>query len=223
MSRVRRLDDVSVGFWLAERLDRRDDRFGTVGSVLPSGFARVVRVLHPLRGGGAWADEAARTGRTMHPLVQWRAIAAHVVDGRSGELDPEEGSIPAATLETVLRHCPADGEVVHAVWDGFGGVEPAHPSLRGNQRHYALFSGPRAAVTDWPGLDTPWGQSANYVWPADRSWCVATEIDWDSTLVACDDAVADALLADPALETYEVGFADDLTWDGDRVNGPGRA
>ncbi|MBT9254043.1 hypothetical protein KMZ32_15815 [Phycicoccus sp. MAQZ13P-2] len=115
------------------------------------------------------------------------------------------------------------GDVVHAVWFGFGWVDPPEPLLVGNMRDYALFAGQREAVTEWPGMDTPWRQSANYVWPADRSWCVATEIDRDFTLVACDDAVADALRADPDLETYDVAETDDLTWAGDRVNGPGRA
>ncbi|QIM20196.1 hypothetical protein G7075_01935 [Phycicoccus sp. HDW14] len=224
MADLRRLADVSVGEWLVQRLDRRPDAWGTAGSVVPTGFARVVRVLHPVGEGGAtWASVAARTGRTMHPLVQWRSIADHAVDGRSSDIDPEEGSIPAETLEAVLRHCPADGEVVHAVWDGFGGVDPATPLLPGHGRCYALFAGPRAAVTDWPGLDTPWHQSANLVWPADRSWCVATEIDWDFTLVACADGVADALRAEPDLETYDVAVTDDLTWAGDRLNGPARA
>ncbi|WP_030529573.1 hypothetical protein [Phycicoccus jejuensis] len=224
MAVVRRLTDVSVGSWLVDRLDRREDRFGTAGSVVPSGFARVVRVLHPVGTDGAtWASVAARTGRTMHPLVQWRSIADHVVDGRSGDIDPEEGSIPAATLEVVLRHCPATGDVVHGVWSGFGWVDPPDPLLVGNLRDYALFTGPRQAVTEWPGIAAPWDQSANYVWPADRSWCVATEIDWDFTLVACDDDVADALRADPDLETYDVAETDDLMRAGDRVNGPGRA
>ncbi|MGG5260420.1 hypothetical protein [Phycicoccus avicenniae] len=223
MAVVRRLTDVSVGTWLADRLDRGSGAWGTAGSVVPAGFPRVVRVLHPVGENGTWASVAARTGRTMHPLVQWRHIADHVVDGRSDDIDPEEGSIPAGTLEAVLRHCPADGDVVHAVWSGFGGVEPPEPLLVGNLRDYALFTGPCVAVTDWPGMDTPWGQSANYLWPSDRSWCAATEIDWDFTLVACADEVAGALLADPALETFEVELGDDLTWDGDRVNGPGRA
>ncbi|QKE83971.1 hypothetical protein [Arthrobacter sp. NEB 688] len=223
MADVRRLTDVAVGDWLVQRLDRRRDAWGTAGSAVPTGFPRVVRVLHPVWGGGRWADEAARTGRTMHPLVQWRSISADHLAGRPCEDEPEEGSIPAETLERVLRHCPAQGEVVHAVWDGFGAVDPPGPLLIGHGRAFALFSGPRAAVTDWPGLDTPWGQSANLVWPADRSWCLATEIDWDFTLVACADDVADALRADPGLETYDVAVTDDLTWAGDRVNGPGRA
>ena len=58
------------------------------------------------------------------------------------------------------------------------------------------------------------------VWPRDRAWVVATEIDWDSTIVAGSRALIDALLADPSLEAYEVTEESDLTYDGDTVNAP---
>jgi hypothetical protein len=65
--------------------------------------------------------------------------------------------------------------------------------------------------------DVAW-QSANLVWPPDRSWCVAAEIDWDSTLVAGTAATCAAILADPRLEAFEVDYGDDLSWFGDTVN-----
>jgi hypothetical protein len=85
-------------------------------------------------------------------------------------------------------------------------------------RAYRLFAGDKAAHTTWPGMDPFWPQSANLIWPADRSWCIATEIDWDSTLVACAAGVADALLSDRRLEAFEVRYDDDLSWCGDTVN-----
>jgi hypothetical protein len=48
-------------------------------------------------------------------------IASHFDGrGRSSDVDPDEGSAPAHTLDVILEHCPADGDVVQAVWDGFG-------------------------------------------------------------------------------------------------------
>ncbi len=52
----------------------------------------------------------------------------------------------------------------------------------------------------------------------DRSWCVATEIDLDSTLVAGDAALIDAVLARGGLEAWPVGPSDLLSTDGDTVN-----
>jgi hypothetical protein len=90
--------------------------------VVPTGFPRVARVLHPAEDGGtSYAQIAASTGRTVHSLVQWAAIATKDFSGhgRSG-LDPSEGSAPEHTLRAILRHCPAEGDVVHAVWTGWG-------------------------------------------------------------------------------------------------------
>jgi len=60
--------------------------------------------------------------------------------------------------------------------------------------------------------------SPNLLWPADLAWCVATEIDCDSTLVGGSRALVDAICADDALEAFEVTEDDDLTWTGDTVN-----
>jgi hypothetical protein len=45
-------------------------------------------------------------------------------------------------------------------------------------------------------------QAPNLIWPADRSWYVASEYDLDSTLVGCSRHLADAILAAPELEVW---------------------
>lgn len=105
----------------------------------------------------------------------------------------------------------------------------AGPRLRTPFRDYLLFTGPlrsaqqlghrtpEALRGQWPD---EWlaRQSPNLLWPDDRSWCVATEIDFDSTLVGGPADLVDALLATPALEAYPVSPGDDLGLYGDRVN-----
>ena len=70
------------------------------------------------------------------------------------------------------------------------------------------------------GPDDDWfvAQSPNLFWPADRSWCVATEIDVDSTVVAGSTALVEAVLARGDLEAWPVQPADLLSIDGDAVN-----
>ena len=58
---------------------------------------------------------------------------------------------------------------------------------------------------------------AEYVVAGDRAWFVATEIDFDSTLVGCTRACATALLASE-LEVMEVSAETRLDIDGDTVN-----
>jgi len=68
------------------------------------------------------------------------------------------------------------------------------------------------------GENWPAWQSPNLLWPADRAWFLASEIDFNSTLVAGDtDLIAD-ILACPALELWPVRPHDSLGSDGDTVN-----
>lgn len=76
----------------------------------------------------------------------------------------------------------------------------------------------RAGIGVWPELHVAIGPQL--IWPADRSWTVASEIDWDSTIVAGSRALVDAVLADERLEAFEVDEDADLTWEGDVVNPP---
>ena len=46
----------------------------------------------------------------------------------------------------------------------------------------------------------------------------ATEIDWDSTLVAGSSPMVDAILGDARLEAFAVEYGDDLTWYGDTLS-----
>lgn len=79
------------------------------------------------------------------------------------------------------------------------------PRQRHPHRDYLLFSGrletELATGFDVGSLDS---QSPNLVWPADRTWCVAIEIDFDSTVVGGPVALIDEALADPTLEAWRV-------------------
>lgn len=108
--------------------------------------------------------------------------------------------------------------------DGYAG--PLLLRLPG--RDYVLLSASLAELIDpaWPwAAGIGWhgsfaGPMPALIWPDDHSWCVATEIDFDSTLVGGSRALVDAILADEVFEAFEVGPDDDLTWDGDTVNPP---
>ncbi len=102
------------------------------------------------------------------------------------------------------------------------------PGQEGTGREHLMMAGAladladpdwgyRAAIGWWGPFRDPAPQLA---WPADHAWLVASEIDWDSTIVAGSRALVDAVLADPAVEAFEVGPDDDLSWDGDTVNPP---
>ncbi|MCI2237229.1 hypothetical protein MO973_04100 [Paenibacillus sp. TRM 82003] len=88
-------------------------------------------------------------------------------------------------------------------------------------REYLLFTGPlHAALGMGDQVTDDWfdPQSPNLLWPADRSWCLATEIDFDSTLIAGPVDLIDAVLAAPALEAWPVHEDDDLSAFADHLN-----
>ncbi len=95
------------------------------------------------------------------------------------------------------------------------------PRLELPGRDYLLFAGPLDAIEDLVRYESdpfPGEQSPNLFWPADRSWCVGTEIDFDSTIVAGDADLIDAVLASPELEAWPVQPGDSLRFDGDTLN-----
>lgn len=61
-------------------------------------------------------------------------------------------------------------------------------------------------------------RTPSLLWPGDHAWCLATEVDFDSTLVGGCRALVDAVLADETLEAFEVAETDSLAYDADQVN-----
>lgn len=152
----------------------------------------------------------------------------------SGTSTAEEDPRHAAMLNASISD-PLNEGVLSAKWhDGILPREVSEgPRLELPARSHVLFAGDLNVFTndDWP-LDVPWrdhigeahgfppsAQAPSLIWPADRSWVIVSEIDFDSTIVAGPASLIAALVADPALEAFEIPGDADLTWDADRVNG----
>jgi hypothetical protein len=61
-------------------------------------------------------------------------------------------------------------------------------------------------------------ETPNLIWPEDRAWFVASEVDLDSTLVGGSRDLVDELLASPDLEVWEVDGEVSLQSDADKLN-----
>ncbi|MBF4574345.1 hypothetical protein ITJ64_17680 [Herbiconiux sp. VKM Ac-1786] len=229
------------GAWIAPRLGG----WGSVGGVAGRGFEAYARVLHPVEvddgAGGAlgpwgWAEVAARTGRVVHPLAQWHRVAGVdelrgdvEVDGRrvsappTGRLDPRL----LAALVPALAAATTSDAVTLAVWEGWGhGVTLPGPRFELPGRAYGLLGGRLAELADpeWPwaagiGWTPPFeGPMPQLIWPADHAWVLASEIDWDSTIVAGSRALIDAVLALDVVEAFPVDADDSLMSHADLIN-----
>jgi len=164
---------------------------------------------------------------------------------RAGDLAQDLLRVLCATLR---EYTATSDACWFCIWDGYGwahnssasvvfhpaGVRPtaspakanlrydvaAAPRVSLSYREYLLFEGPLDAAidTDWSPDGGIFPQSPNLFWPQDHTWCVASEIDLYATLVGGPQALADALVANPALEAWHVEPTDPVTSDGDRIN-----
>lgn len=130
-----------------------------------------------------------------------------------GELDGY-GWLEAATRP----HSKVDDRKRHTLT--LDEIGRARSRLRLPGRNYVVLAGPlRGALRIGSfSLGMFWPQSPNIFWPADLTWCVASEIDFDSTLVGGSARLIDAVLDTPELDAWPVGPDDSLAYDADKIN-----
>jgi hypothetical protein len=214
--------DVSVGVWISSA--RRRGERGTVSALVPAVFEAYARVLHPaVRYAGdddvevPWSEVAAHNGTVAHRLMQWVALTRGPVDSQPPVWDdgPSEGHLPVAVagrlIEVLARSTATPADCLFGRWDGFGydlpsPEVPPRLLLRG-ERDVVLVRGPIAAAARNLAPE-PHEQSANLWWPADRSWCVVTDIDLMSSYVGGSAACVAELLRTPGLEAYPAAAED---------------
>jgi hypothetical protein len=146
------------------------------------------------------------------------------------ESPPREGELPSdiavALASVLMKHTEMPELCYFGYWEGWGdpviltapsgGInEPPDRLLAGYEgtprstrdqtsafeipgRRFFLFEGTIDEVeTKWT---EPFGALASMWWPADRTWCVATEIDLTSTFVGGSEACIAEVLSHPDLE-----------------------
>jgi hypothetical protein len=195
MARLRAAPDVRAADWVVEGLAE----FGeSVHSLVPVGFSAYVRIFHPayMTHGDRldpvrWSAIAAANGAHYHAGMQLTAITGSFDSyegGQPGMFDapPEIGTLPADLAErlaaSLVRRTKSAETAWFAFWNGFGGIRHQiafAPTFFAPHREYHLLAGPVEALSE-SGAD-PSYQSASLWWPDDRAWCVATEIDLNTT------------------------------------------
>jgi hypothetical protein len=227
--------DVSVGIWISSA--RRRAEPGTVAALLPAGFEAYARVLHPaVRYAGdddvevSWAEVAEHNGTLTHPLVQWHTVTGSWERHSSGSQasiwddGPAEGHLPVAVagrlVPVLARHTRTPQDCVFGRWDGYGDLpgpdSPPRLLLRGGTDLVLV----RGAVTDAVRnlAPEPHEQSATLWWPADRAWCVVTELDATSTYIGGTAACIEELLDVHGVEAFQARTDDPTSPAADVVN-----
>ena len=216
-----------------------------VGAWVPPVFDAYLRILHPARRPDGrpvrWLEVAEWSGGTIHALAQFHQMARPRGLGLHSPpfaAPPRSGVLDSATLEalceTLVRHTATPELCCFGVWDGFGWIPPdmtLAARLKLSERTYLTFRGPLNAVREigWRpgeglhghGFPAGFGfqqESPSIMWPSDRRWFVATEVDLDSTFVGGTAALVQDLLADERLEAWRVSATDPTDAGSDPIN-----
>lgn len=202
--------------WITARLLPVEPHATRVGSVVPTGFEEYARILHPATGRKpeddliSWHVAARAAGVKIHAETQWESIVEAFETGgiaRPWTQDPMPGRCPKSVLgalSAVLADYTSTSDTVwYAMWTGFPGVESlAKVAARFElpAREYALLVGPISAASDVIEGRSALTPTASLWWPDDRSWCVATEVDFRWTYVGGSAACIRDVEANSTLE-----------------------
>jgi hypothetical protein len=223
------LRDVSPAAWIGPRLHPFAQ---DIGSVIPQGFAGYARLFHPVELEGSrrerWSDVAARNGRIVHAEMQFHMIAAP--RGQTPSVDynranqPRMGTLRVEELRILVEHLRRETTTPDvcwfAMWEGFGGLddEAIRERVELPHRNYLLYGGAIDRALESRMEPFPFDQSPSLWWPEDRTWFVATEIDFDSTFVGGDDGLIAALISDKRLEALPIALSARADAAADRMN-----
>lgn len=224
---LRVTDGTAAGAWIAPRLG---GEFGAVTRQVPKGFEAYARIFHPIVGYGGkpmrWAEVAKLVGTTPHREMQWEDLAGGTQWYGEGPLTGGLDFFDLDALREILSARTVDpsdcyfGLSTSQGWlDAFPASQYGRRLLRlPPERFHIVLAGPLAAVGQIT-RDGKWREAPNLIWPGDRSWFVASEVDCDSTLVGGSAELIEAIVESRALEAWQVEPTDSLTFDADKING----
>lgn len=188
---LRPVHDGAAAAWLAER-EQPWPRLALFGPAGYEAYARLRFIPDP-----AWfgQEENDHNGG----------------NGLDGELEQLR-----TVVEVLRRHTRTPDQAWHCLWDGWGVLQVGATALLGEPtvhhpgRDYHLFTGPLADLGNWGADDVAPGvpQTAMppaFVWPEDRAWCIAADVDPHWAGIGGSRAAVNELVA---LSTVDVVHTD---------------
>lgn len=188
-----------------------------------------------------WDQVATANGKVVHPGMQWAAISS----GRKAQpglwdRPPMCDSMPrrqtGVLCEDLSTFTSVPDRCWCAVWEGYGDMvglrsDSALPRLERWNRPMIVATGPLNAIPQKAFNDGFEGQirrddnlqldryrSPSLWWPDDRTWCVATDVEMDTTYLGASAECVTKLLADGRLETMKVTAEQSVSLDSDSLN-----
>ena len=222
--------------------------FGSVSWLVPDsgGFDTFTRLFHPISGGPGdrlrWRDLAFSRGLEWHPEIQFASLAS-----ASDPHQARFADLGRERIERVLRHaikvagedvtcvaalCDIDGwaspvsgssredgtlGVSHDALDRAGRLIGPAPVRRGYRRFEIRASDVSRFGVDGSGVMFVQTQPTLVI-ASNGSFCLATDPDYDSTILAGGQALQDRVLRDQSVESIAIDRTASLLYDADRIN-----
>jgi hypothetical protein len=195
----------------------------------------------------SWREVSEANGTVAHAAMEWTAITGSYELSWGGmqpgvwEQVPERGSLPLRVARVVCKILGAFTSTPErcwcAVWEGHGDLiglrsDQTLPRLALTHRPMIVAAGPVSAVpaTSFrdpvPGPSPAEGswqmveryRSPSLWWPDNRAWCVASDVDLQTTYLGASSGCVDHLIADGRLEVMRVPADQLVTIDADTIN-----
>lgn len=175
-----RSEDLSAASWLSET-DTGPARLITFGPATFPAYARLRYLPDPVRPGMSEADA--------------QVSADHATD-----ID-----VARIALSALARYSSSTNSCYVCVWEGdarFRDPELTRgPLVTLPHRRYVLFTGTLDDLGSWNDLfDSECNSAPAFVWPTDRRWCFASDVDPHWAGIGADADVIDQLVADSRLD-----------------------
>ncbi|MFZ4843000.1 hypothetical protein [Mycetocola saprophilus] len=185
-----------------------------------------------------WSDIAAGTGIALQPETTWRELAGGPWDnvdvpGMGTVHPPAEGRLDQSSMiqlgkylgETADKSTP----IIAGFWDGWEplannasapveGVTRLEGSYSVNQGQYLFytFSPESLSTAQWmDSVEFGWaegnGITPSFLFPLNRAWCFATDLDQNSSLLGGPRSLVDPLLELNQLEALAIDQDADLS------------
>lgn len=181
--------DPQEAMWLAERLSRGTAEDVSQSLVLgPPGFqsyARVLALPDPIRPGQSESD----------------------IDDATLDDAPSDVVVVSETLDALAGFTATPDRLFFLLWDGWPFDPPLPAGHRidvAHRRQYAMAQGTRDEWLAWASLDREGSFPPGFVWPADRAWCAAYDVDAHFAGVGASDAAIASVISSCRLTTVRV-------------------
>jgi hypothetical protein len=170
-----------------------------------------------------WCEVAASCGVVLRPDACFHSVALPPSAPARSDLPdytpPRRGQIlstDVAALIPLLRQATdTPDNCFFAIWEGYAwqglGSDPIPQEVMGGPklafagREYAVYLGPLDAASVLAEGDRP---APNIWWPADRAWCLVSEVDLPWTYLAGSADLISAVQGDYSLEVLPVDLRD---------------